>query len=97
MFPNKDPKSWTLANEIAKTRKLNSARGKIDDDSIDCTKLAIPTRIEDHIFKNMSKGNVVHDMDQARELEREMKAVILSKPRYPDNVWKVMFYMSICA
>ncbi len=89
LFPGKDPKAWTLQHEIVKTRSLKTARGKVDDPKIDPSRDPIPDDIEASIFPNMNKGEVLKTMEEAREIEQGLQDIVLSKPRFSEDTWKV--------
>ncbi len=90
IFTNVDPDDvkWTFKKELAGVRKLNTGQCKPDDLSYQEDK-EIPADIEDLFFgTTMSKGPVIPTMVEAKELVRNLRRTGLSRPRFPETVWK---------
>ncbi len=82
-------KTWTYADELKKTKGLESGKKKPSDPTFDGKHEPFDPYLEERIFPDMDKGEDLNDMDEAKELARALENSPVSKPVFPQEVWEV--------
>ncbi len=84
---------WTFEKEVAKTRKLLSAKNHKEDPTFDGNQ-PLPDDIESDIWPSMDKGTPLNSMEEAHQLVDYLEASGVSVPVLPPEVWAVSW--SLC-
>ncbi len=91
LFKRIDPENipWTYQQELKKTRALTMAKGKPSMPDFDFVNYQRPDDIETAIFGEMSKGEPIESMEEAKQLVRDLAHVQLWMPTLPQSNWQV--------